>query len=85
MRHGDGTDAHVGAIDSVSSSTTGRSKNAKAKEDQPTSSVDATKKNNGLRCDGCNRPNHQTSTRRAHGMVVLWRELFESGITHNQT
>ena len=43
---------------SASSSTAGRSKTAKAKEDQPTTSVEATKKNNGLRCDGCNRPNH---------------------------
>ena len=40
------------------SAASGRSKAAKAKEDQPTTSVEATKKATGLRCEGCNRPNH---------------------------
>ena len=43
---------------SGSSSSTGRSKAAKTREDQPNTTVEATKKSNGLRCEGCNRLNH---------------------------
>ena len=43
---------------SGSSSSTGRNKASKTREDQPNTTVEATKKSNGLRCEGCNRPNH---------------------------